>query len=180
LIRLLLVAALLSAGPALAGPREEAKAHAERGGQLYKVGRFDQAIAEFSKAYELLPSAPVLFNLGQCYYAEKSWERAIFFFEGFLRDDPETPHRKVVEGLLDDARRNLATRPPPAVPPPAPPRRRLLLAAELAVAAVGLMLLGAGIYCATEPKLQIAADVLLPLGGAALAGGGVGALTFAF
>ena len=46
---------------------QEAKTHFQAGQTKYKLGRFDEALADYSKAYELKPIPSFLFNIGQCH-----------------------------------------------------------------------------------------------------------------
>jgi tetratricopeptide (TPR) repeat protein len=73
----------------------------------YKVGHFQQSLDEYTQAYELVPTPALLFNIGQCHRLLKNYERAIFFFRGYLRDKPDAPNRTVVDGLVADSQRLL-------------------------------------------------------------------------
>lgn len=75
----------------------------------YKLGKFTEALDEYARAYALYPAPALLFNLGQCHRNLKNWERAVFFYEGYLRESPaDAPNRAVVEDLLTEARGELA------------------------------------------------------------------------
>jgi tetratricopeptide (TPR) repeat protein len=69
----------------------------------YKLGRFAEALAEYTKAYEVYPTPPLLFNIAQCHRNLRNYERAKFFFEGYLRDSPRTESRALVEDLIREA-----------------------------------------------------------------------------
>jgi tetratricopeptide (TPR) repeat protein len=73
----------------------------------YQVGHFGEALAEYSKAYELYATPPLLFNIAQCHRGLKNWERAIFFFDGYLSARPNAENRKVVEALIAEAQTEL-------------------------------------------------------------------------
>ena len=65
---LLVLALTLSVSrPAAADPRQEAKAHYDQGVLYYKVGKFQAALDEYSRAYELFRAPEFLFNIGQCH-----------------------------------------------------------------------------------------------------------------
>ncbi len=66
----------------------------------YKLGRFDDALRLFSKAYETKPIPGFLFNIGQCHFNLKNWERAVFFYQGYLRDLPNAPNRAAADSQL--------------------------------------------------------------------------------
>jgi tetratricopeptide (TPR) repeat protein len=99
-----LVVVILLARVAQADPKADARAHVVEADTHFKLGRFTEALAEYTKAYEIFPAPPLLFNIGQCHRNLKNWERAAFFFEGFLRERPDAPNRAVVEDLLKEAR----------------------------------------------------------------------------
>ncbi len=107
--------------------RAQAKAQVKKGQLDYKLARFEQALEDYSKAYELYPAPALLFNLGQCHRNLKNYERAIFFFEGYLREQPKIDpdqrgaHRRSDRRVESGAR---SRRTPPPRPPPPDSRRR--------------------------------------------------------
>jgi hypothetical protein len=118
LLRLLLVVALVlpiataARAQAPAGDGVEtkdnatqAKEHFAAGTRAYNLGEFALALSEYKTAYKLNPLPAFLFNIGQCHYALGEYERAIFFYEGFLRESPASEHRTRVEGFIAEARR---------------------------------------------------------------------------
>jgi tetratricopeptide (TPR) repeat protein len=86
--------------------RAQAKAQVRKGQLDYKLARFDEALAAYSRAYELYPAPALLFNLGQCHRNLKNYERAIFFFEGYLREQPriDPDQRALTEDLIAESR----------------------------------------------------------------------------
>jgi tetratricopeptide (TPR) repeat protein len=117
-IRLLLLAAFLAL-PGVAGaadppdaPSAEAAAAARaayrRGADLYKAGKYREAIAEFEAADRLKPSPALQFNIGQ------SWERlgdhaeALASFARYLRLDPAAPNRESVQRSVRSLEARLA------------------------------------------------------------------------
>ncbi len=46
-------------------PRTDASAHFQRGTDLFNEGRYDAALAEFQRAYDIAPAPPVLYNLAR-------------------------------------------------------------------------------------------------------------------
>jgi hypothetical protein len=68
----------------------------------YNVGRFDVALDDATNAYLLDPRPGLLYNIGQCQRALHNWERAEFFYRGYLRDKPDATNRKAVEDLIAD------------------------------------------------------------------------------
>jgi tetratricopeptide (TPR) repeat protein len=85
----------------------EAKAEVEKANLHYKLGRFDQALAAYTRAYELFNAPALLFNIGQCHKNLKTYDRAIFFFEGYLRDETDPEKRALAEQLIASSRTEL-------------------------------------------------------------------------
>jgi tetratricopeptide (TPR) repeat protein len=101
-----LVVGLLLCPPALAD-REEAKRLYAEGTQHYQLGRFEQAAEMYEKAYEAEPLPPLLFNIAQAYLEAGNGERAVFFFESYLRELPDAANRELVLQRIDEAREAL-------------------------------------------------------------------------
>jgi tetratricopeptide (TPR) repeat protein len=101
---IVVIVTLAIAGSARADNKDQARVHVQAADIDYKLGKFDEALAEYSKAFELFPAPPLLFNLAQCHRNLKNFERAIFFFEGYLRESPNAPNRALVEDLLKESR----------------------------------------------------------------------------
>ena len=45
-----------------------------------------------------------MFNIAQCHFQLQHWDRAIFFFEGYLRELPGASNRALVDDLINEAR----------------------------------------------------------------------------
>jgi tetratricopeptide (TPR) repeat protein len=88
--------------------RAKAKKLFEDGQVHYTVGRFHEALEDYSKAYELAHLPGFLFNIGQCHRELKEYDRALFFYEGYLREKPEAKNRAMVEDLIAEAKRKIA------------------------------------------------------------------------
>jgi tetratricopeptide (TPR) repeat protein len=119
-------------GKAAAGARSDeraqAKAEVEKAQVDYKLGRFQEALDGYRRAYELYQAPLLLFDMGQCHRNLGDPEKAIFFFEGYLREEtrPDSEHRRLAEQLIAESRADLqrkmavaAVAAPPA-PAPAP------------------------------------------------------------
>lgn len=108
--------------PALAGEKE-ALEHFERGTTAYNLGRFEEAITEFERAYEERAAPEFLFNLAQAHRQLGHCERAAFFYRRYLEIKPSSPARSEVLGFIRDQDRACAERakPQPSEPPPPPP-----------------------------------------------------------
>ncbi len=62
---------------------------------------------EYSRAYEFAPLAAFLFNMGQCHRQLSNHERAVFFYEGYLRDKPDAKNREMVQRLIQQSKLEL-------------------------------------------------------------------------
>ena len=89
-----------------ANARAQARAQVKKAQLDYKLARFEQALEEYSHAYEIFPAPALLFNLGQCHRNLGNYERAIFFFEGYLREQSKIApeQRTLTEDLLTESR----------------------------------------------------------------------------
>jgi|SRR5690349_12342877 len=102
------VAAQPTGGSPPADAKTLAKGIAEEAGQKYNLGQFQEALELYTRSYDTFPAPGLLFNLGQCHRALGNHERAVFFFEGYLREKPNAPNRDVVDELLTEERAALA------------------------------------------------------------------------
>lgn len=97
-----------SSPPAASGTPEErrakAKTIAEDAGRKYNLGQFDSALKLYTEAYDTFPAAGLLFNLAQCHRSLGNHERAVFFYEGYMREKPTAANRDLVEELLAEER----------------------------------------------------------------------------
>ncbi|HUT99998.1 MAG TPA: tetratricopeptide repeat protein [Myxococcota bacterium] len=105
-LKLLMCAAIslvLCSANAQAGDKKaEARMHFKQAQLAYKLGKFDDALGEYTKAYKLLPLPAFLFNIGQCQRQLKNYGRAIFFFKGYLREKPDAKNRALVGDLIKE------------------------------------------------------------------------------
>lgn len=108
---------------------EQARQLSIQAGQHYKDGRFMQALDSYRRAYDVAPVPELLFNIGQCHFQLKSYEWAVFFYQGYLADRPRAANRALVESLIAESRRHLEHRAASpiftrvALEEPAPPAR---------------------------------------------------------
>jgi tetratricopeptide (TPR) repeat protein len=96
---------------------KEAREHAHLGDKYYNLGRWDEAIAEFEKAYDLRNDPAFLFNLAQACRRRGDYRRAIDLYTNFLQHDPNSPLRPKVEERIRVLRKELKNA-PPVVPGP--------------------------------------------------------------
>lgn len=91
-------------------PQVEARRLFERAELHYRLGRFHKALDAYTRAYELAPLPGFLFNIGQSHRELGHFERAIFFYEGYLRELPDAENRMLVEELIAACREELEKR----------------------------------------------------------------------
>jgi tetratricopeptide (TPR) repeat protein len=137
-----------------------AKRHFDRGQKLFTLGKFDEALDEYQKAYDASPIPDFLYNIGQCHRNLGNYEQAIFSFKRFLQLDPDAPNRDKVEIIIDEledklerdgARKRHVEQPPPPPPPretTTPVYKKWWFWTGIAVVGVAG---GVGIYAATRP-----------------------------
>ncbi|HEV7556987.1 MAG TPA: tetratricopeptide repeat protein [Kofleriaceae bacterium] len=86
------VAAL--AGSAAANDPKQAAVHAKQAKAYFDAKQYDDAIAEFRKAYELDTKPLTLFKLASVFYAKGDYKGAIEFYQKYLAADPDGPYAK--------------------------------------------------------------------------------------
>lgn len=96
--------AVAQPAPPAQDPKVEAKRLFDEATERYKVGAFTQALAGYESAYALFKAPAFLFNIAQCHFQLQNWDRAVFFFEGYLREQPSAGNRALVEDLIREAR----------------------------------------------------------------------------
>lgn len=155
-----LCATLLLARVAYADDPSEraAKRHFDRGQKLFTLGKFDEALEEYQKAFDASPLPDFLYNIGQCHRNLGDYEQAIFSFKRFLQLDPEAPNREKVELIIDELEDKLERdgakkRQREDKPPPPPPSADKPIYTKwwfwTGIAVVGVAG-GVGIYAATR------------------------------
>lgn len=109
--------------PALAQPKEPAaRLHFTQGNRLYRVRKFDEAVAEYQAGAVIEPAPVFDYNLGQCYRKLGKHADAIWHYERFLRNgQPEGELHALVTDFLRQLREELARKPAPAPPAEAEP-----------------------------------------------------------
>jgi tetratricopeptide (TPR) repeat protein len=87
----------------------------------YDSGHYEEASESYRQAYAVVPAPELLFNLGQCQRLLGRSERALKYFEAYLRLRPDAPHRPLVEQLIEESKLigppDSALNPTPQEPP---------------------------------------------------------------
>jgi len=79
-----------------------ARRHFDRGEKLFALGKFDDALDEYQKAFDAKPIPDFLFNIGQCYRNLGDYDQAIFSYKKYLKLEPDASNKTLVEKLIDD------------------------------------------------------------------------------
>lgn len=87
---------------------EGARRHVEEAKRHYRLGRFADAAESYRAAYEAAPLPALLFNLGQCHRQLRQYDRAIFFYEGYLEGDADPESRRLTRELIRESKQRLA------------------------------------------------------------------------
>jgi tetratricopeptide (TPR) repeat protein len=117
---------LLMALPAAAAPPDPATVRAKElfthAEALYALTKYDQALAEYEKAYETKPLPGFLFNIGQCHKNLGNYDKALHFYRAYLERDPGARNRALVESLIAETTEQ--ARAHPAEPPAPQPEKQ--------------------------------------------------------
>ena len=102
----------------------EARRLYDEGQKLYNLGEFPRAIEQFKKAYELSARPGLLFNIAQAHRLNGNFKQALFFYESFLRGQPDAKNRAEVDRRIIEMREAVARadaqQPPTPSPTPSP------------------------------------------------------------
>ena len=125
--------------------KAEMKSHYEKATRAYDLGKYQEAVDEYQKAYEIGGDPPMLYNIGQAYRLNDQPAEAIRFYRRYLQRSPNARNREDVERkitelekLIDERRKAAAAVTPPPVtddapatvtvaPPPVPPPPPLIV-----------------------------------------------------
>ena len=105
-----------TSAPATTAGDVEIDEHVAQGHRLYQLGRYQEAIAEYRRAYELRANPPFLFQIAESYRQLGATEQALFYYDRFLAGAAE-PNRDAAEERVSELER-LRARPAIAAPPP--------------------------------------------------------------
>jgi len=107
-----------------------ARRHFAKGDKLFALGRFEEALGHYEKAYEAKPLAGFLFNIAQCHRNLGHIDEAIFSYRKYLTEQPDAENRDQVEQQIteleeerDRRKTDVVIAPPPTVRKPAPGKK---------------------------------------------------------
>ncbi len=91
--------------------------HVAQGHRLYQLGRYQEAIAEYRRAYELRADPPFLFQIAESYRQLGATEQALFYYDRYLAGAADGSDRDAAEERVSELER-LRARPAVATAPP--------------------------------------------------------------
>jgi len=114
-----LAAALLASlvATTVAAPEAEAQTRGQirrarvlfaRGIRQFDRHRYEAALRTFTRAYQLAPAPPIVFNMAQCHQALGNDERAVESYKLFLQLAPDAPNRTEVERKIRQLEAHIA------------------------------------------------------------------------
>jgi tetratricopeptide (TPR) repeat protein len=71
--------------------------HRARGHRLYRLGRYEEAVDAFRRAYEVKADARLLYDIAECYREMGAVDQALFYYDRYLAGWPDAFDRKEVE-----------------------------------------------------------------------------------
>jgi tetratricopeptide (TPR) repeat protein len=102
--------------------KDEVKLHYQRATRAYDLQKYQEAIDEYQKAYEISGDPPMLYNIAQAYRLADQPSEAARYYRRFLQRMPNARNREDVERKIADQERLAEQRKKvePVVPPPPP------------------------------------------------------------
>jgi tetratricopeptide (TPR) repeat protein len=125
----ILIGVLLAAASAPAeaqmtqAQKDEVKLHYQRATRAYDLQKYQEAIDEYQKAYEISGDPPMLYNIAQAYRLADKPDEAVRYYRRFLQRMPNARNREDVERKIADQEKLADQRKKvEPVAPPAPPQ----------------------------------------------------------
>ena len=88
--------------PASDPATEQARVAYGEAEKAFALGHFEDALKGYERAYELKPLPAFLYNIGQCQKHLGHWERASYFFQGYLARETKVKNRPRVLALVEE------------------------------------------------------------------------------
>jgi hypothetical protein len=101
------LAPAFAAEPAVDDATARAKEAFSAGQQLYKAGRYAEAVTRFEAAYAAKPHPSILFNIARCWEALDEVAKALRSFKDYLHADPDAKDKQAVVDSIANLERKL-------------------------------------------------------------------------
>ena len=88
-------------------PKQEARQLFAAAERHYAAGDYEQALALYEKAFEVMPLVGFHFNLGQCHRKLKQWAKASEHFRLYAEGTTDAKRRKLAEDLAAECESQL-------------------------------------------------------------------------
>jgi tetratricopeptide (TPR) repeat protein len=111
------------ATPASVFTEGDIEAQIALGRRLSQIGRYEDAVEEFRRAYELRADPRLLYEIAEAYRRLGAGQQARFYYDRYLSTVPDAPDRAEVQAKVA------------ALPPNKPPRPRPHMVSEAELAA---------------------------------------------
>src|SRR5262245_12502943 len=81
---------------------QEAEMQSQRalGHRLFRLGRYEEAVAAFRRAYEIKADARLLYDIAECYREVGAVDQALFYYDRYLAGWPDAFDRNDVEAKV--------------------------------------------------------------------------------
>jgi outer membrane receptor for ferrienterochelin and colicin len=112
-----LALATLSARPASADARTEARGHFKKGMDAISAQKYDEGITELEKAYQIFPHPNVLYNIGRAYAELGNLEKAVEYYKKYVETNPADKEETLAVIKNLEARIRQKAAPPSPLPP---------------------------------------------------------------
>lgn len=110
-----------SGGASAANVEAKAKSFYEQGKAEFEAGRFEDAMAAFTEAYNLTAEPKLLFNLAACAEGMKDKERAKAYYQVYLEELPDAEDANDVRARIEKLSKEPTSEPVPVTEPEAKP-----------------------------------------------------------
>ena len=90
--------------------KDEMKLHYDKATRAYDVQKYDEAVIEYQKAYEIGGVPAMLFNVAQSYRLANQLEEALRFYRRYLQRSPNARNREDVERKIAELEKTVEER----------------------------------------------------------------------
>jgi tetratricopeptide (TPR) repeat protein len=94
---------------AQAQDRKKAEQRFNEASKAYTAGDYDKAVQGFLEAYQLVPTNPLLFNIGQAYRLSGDKEKALSYYEKYVAFEPGGAQVPEAKDHIQNLREELET-----------------------------------------------------------------------